>query len=135
MILTKTKRYFAFIAVGLPAFLLAVPLNYVLVDLAGWPKSLASAFVLVVQVSMNYVMCRLFVFEKTSNECVLVQYLKFMGGILGFRILDWGVYVLTVNYLGFYYLAVQLANVFIFSVGKFLFARRLFGKGTAIQEI
>lgn len=134
MSFTRTKRYLTFIAVGLPAFLLAVPLNYVLVDLASWPKPLAYALVLVVQVSMNYVMCRLFVFEKTSTERVLVQYLKFMGGILGFRILDWGVFVLAVNCFGLYYLAVQLANVFIFSVGKFLFARRLFGKKTAAQE-
>lgn len=129
-----TKRYLAFIAVGLPAFLLAMPLNYFLVNCAGWPKPLSYALVLVVQVSINFLMCRCFVFEKTSHDHVLVQYLKFMGGILGFRALDWSVYVLAVHYLGLYYLAVQFANVFIFSVGKFLFARRLFGKGPAAKS-
>ena len=46
-----------------------------------------------------------------------------MAGISGFRVFDWGVYFLGLNYL-----LVQVANVFIFSFGKFLFARRLFEK-------
>ena len=126
--IAKTKRYFAFIAVGLPAFLLAIPLNYFLVTYWGWNEPSAYALVLVAQVSLNFVMCRLFVFEKGSTENIFVQFLKFMAGILGFRILDWVVYVAAVEYLGFHYLLVQVANVFLFSVGKFLFAKRIFEK-------
>lgn len=78
--------------------------------------------------SINFVMCRLFVFEKRTGENIISQYFKFMAGISGFRVFDWGVYFLAVNFLGLNYLLVQVANVFIFSFGKFLFARRLFEK-------
>ena len=42
---------------------------------------------------------------------------------------DWMVYVVAVNHLGFYYLAVQLTNVVVFSVAKYLFAERVFQSG------
>lgn len=118
-------RYIKFLAIGLPAFGLALPLNYVLVEWAGWSEPLAYALVLCCQVSLNFVMCRLFVFESRPEDSLWSQFAKFFAGICGFRILDWVLYVLLVK-VGVYFMIAQVMNVLIFSVGKFLFARGLF---------
>ena len=118
-----------FLAAGLPAFLLAVPLNYALVETAGLPKPIAYALVQVVQVSVNFFLCRAFVFESSAESSLLKEFVQFVGGILVFRLADWMVYVVAVNHLGFYYLAVQLTNVVVFSVAKFLLAERVFQGG------
>ncbi len=119
-------KYIKFLAVGLPAFLLAVPLNYLLVEFAGFDKRLAYALVLCFQVSLNFVMCKLFVFENKVRRSLAAQFAGFFGGIIGFRVLDWLLYVFLVEVVGVYYLLVQIMNVLIFSVAKFLFARILF---------
>lgn len=119
------QKYIKFLAIGLPAFVLAVPLNYVLVEFAQLDKLLAYALVLCFQVSLNFVMCRLFVFENKVETGLLAQFVKFFTGIISFRVLDWLLYVALVK-AGVYYLLVQVMNVLVFSVAKFLFARLLF---------
>jgi len=121
----RAFKLFKFLAAGLPAFLVAVPLNYLLVEHAGLNKGLAYAIVLVAQVSANFVLCRLFVFEKKSNQPVLVEFFWFLSGMAGFRLADWVVYFVLTNFYGLPYLAVQLGNVVVFSVLKFVFAERV----------
>lgn len=113
-----------FLAAGLPAFALAVPLNYLLVGRLGFPVGPVYAFVLLFQVTVNFFMCRWFVFERRSADSLIRQFATFTAGILLFRLADWAVYYLLVNVFGFYYLAVQLANVVVFSVAKFLFSEK-----------
>jgi len=120
------RKYIKFLAVGLPAFALAVPLNYGLVEFAHLDKRLAYALVLCFQVSVNFVMCRIFVFENKVETSLAAQFAKFFGGIISFRVLDWVLYSFLVEVVGIYYLLVQIMNVLIFSVAKFLFARVLF---------
>ena len=120
------KKYFGFIAVGLPAFVLAVPLNYFLVDFCLFSTQVAYALVLVFQVTLNFFMCRWLVFEKKAESNLWMQFLQFMTAILAVRVLDWGLYVILVKYAGVYYLVAQIGNVFLFSVMKFLFAKKLF---------
>ena len=116
---------FKFLAAGLPSFLLALPINYLLVDHLGVPKRLAYLLVLIFQVSLNYFMCRFFVFKTPGEKSSLAEYARFMGGILLFRILDWCVYVVLVDTIHVYYLLAQILNVVLFSVAKFLFAEKL----------
>ena len=118
-------KWVKFLAVGLPAFALAVPANYILVEVAGLAKTLSYALVLVGQVSMNYFMCRWFVFEKRSASKWYHDFLLFVSGILLIRALDWAVYVFLVHQVGVYYIAAQLFNVLVFSVTKFLFSERV----------
>ena len=127
------RKIFLFLAVGLPAFLVAFPLNFILVDRSGLPKWLAYAIVLVVQVNINFPLCRRFVFEPAPEKSVLRQYAEFMGAVSVFRGLDLLFYTFCVEALRFplviagrdcYYLAYQLANVIIFSLAKFVFCRR-----------
>ena len=121
----RVGKWIKFLAAGLPAFAVAVPANYFLVEVAGVPKSLSYALVLVGQVSMNYFMCRWFVFEKRSTSKWYHDFLLFVSGILFIRILDWVVYVFLVHQVGVYYIAAQLMNVLAFSVIKFLFSERV----------
>ncbi|MBR1609206.1 MAG: GtrA family protein [Kiritimatiellae bacterium] len=127
------RKLVLFLAVGLPAFLAAFPLNFLLVDRCGMPKTLAYAFVLVVQVNINFPLCRKFVFEPAPEKSVWRQYGEFMGAVAAFRGLDWVFYSFCVEALRFplvvagrdcYYLAYQLANVVVFSLAKFVFCRR-----------
>lgn len=114
-----------FLLAGLPAFLLAVPFNWLLVTQWQWPKGPAYAVVLLVQVTINFFLCRWFVFEKTGDRPLLAEFGAFVAGIAFFRLADWGVYYMLVNGLGLHYLAVQLMNVVLFSVLKFLYSERV----------
>ena len=121
----RAVRLLKFLAAGLPAFLLALPANYWLAGRLGLAKPFAYAIVLAGQVTLNFFLNRAFVFEK-RGESILREFGQFVAGILGFRAADWLVYVLLVDVCGLYYLAVQLGNVLVFSVPKFVFAERVF---------
>ncbi|MCE9616332.1 MAG: GtrA family protein [Lentisphaerae bacterium] len=120
--LTTVVKFFA---AGLPAFVLAVPLNYVLVELLHLPRPVAYAIVIILQVCANFVLCRYWVFTRRQAGSPLREFGVFVAGILGFRVADWCVYVALVNGLGWYYLAVQLLNVVLFGALKFLFSERV----------
>jgi putative flippase GtrA len=123
-------RVFWFILCGLPAFLLAIPLNWVLVEKALLAKPLAYAIVLVTQVTINFFMARHFVFKPTTDRSPQAQFALFLVGILGFRVLDWGLYTLIVSTTQIYYLLVQAGNVLLFAVLKFVYSRFIFeGRG------
>lgn len=121
----RGAKFAKFMAVGLPAFALAVPLNYLFVRGVGLSKPLAYALVLVVQTTANFFLCRFLVFEKRSATPLLTEFAAFFTGVLGFRLADWLVYVLLVKVFGLYFMAVQIGNVVIFSVLKFLFVERI----------
>jgi len=113
-----------FLAVGIPAFLIAIPLNIYLVDHLGWPKPAAYALVLLIQVTINFFACILFVFKRDESRSMAAQFTLFMSGILVARLLDWGLYSVLVNTVPVHYIAIQFFNVILFSLAKFTFARR-----------
>jgi len=118
---TKLVR---FLAIGIPAFLIAIPLNLFLVEQLAWPKPAAYALVLVVQVTINFFACIFFVFKRDTTKSLASQFILFMSGILAARVLDWGLYSILVKTLPVHYLIIQFSNVIIFSLAKFTFARR-----------
>jgi len=115
----------AFLASGFPAFLIAIPLNWVLVKRQGWNSAAAYALVLVIQVIINFFMCRWFVFRENKAVSLRIQFCQFVSGILFFRLADWALYTVLVSGLGLYFLAVQAANTIIFAVMKYNFSRRV----------
>lgn len=123
--MAKSKKLFLFLAAGLPSFLIAIPTNYVLVGVLKMAAPLAYALVLLLQVSLNFYICRHFVFDGGAQAPIWPQYTRFLSGIALFRLADWAVYSVLVEGLGFYFLAVQLANVLIFSLLKFGFTKNL----------
>jgi putative flippase GtrA len=116
-------KFLSFLAVGLPAFALAMPLNWFLVELWAMPKPVAYALVLIVQVVANFFMCRWFVFNVGTHKSIRRQFAEFFSGIMGFRFADWAVYSLIVQLLPHLYLAVQIFNVLLFSALKYRFSR------------
>lgn len=121
----RAVRLVKFVAAGLPSFLLAVPANYWLAGRLGLVKPVAYAIVLAGQVTLNFFLNRVFVFEKRGKS-IRHEFVPFVVGLLGFRVADWLVYVLLVEVCGLYYLAVQLGNVLLFMVPKFVFAEGVF---------
>lgn len=117
--------WFLFMVVGIPAFLLAVPANFALVEYAGVPKEIAYAAVLAGQLTINFFMCRWLVFKKESASKWYHDFALFFWGNLFLRFLDWLVYLLLVHRLGVYYLVAQVLNVMVFSVVKFLFSKKV----------
>ncbi len=119
-------KLFRFWLAGLPAFVVAIPLNFVLVTHAHVAKPLAYMLVLFCQVTINFFACRMFVFPSAPGAPVWRQYTEFVAGIGLFRFLDWAVYVALVQFFGAGYLAVQILNVFVFSLLKYQFSDRVF---------
>jgi putative flippase GtrA len=121
-------RFVGFLAAGLPSFILAVPINYALVTYAEMPKPIAYALVLVLQVSVNFVMCRCFVFKERHDRSITVQFVQFLGSILAFRLLDWGLYAFAVDVLGVHFILMQLFNVGLFAVLKYWISSRILSR-------
>ena len=114
-----------FLAAGVPAGLIALPINYLLVESAHLSKPAAYAIVLLFQVTVNFFICRHFVFEKTSSSPIRTQFVQFMSGILAFRTADWAVYSVFVGFFGSYFLALQVINAVLFAWLKFRFSERV----------
>ena len=121
-------KFFKFLLAGLPAFIVAIPLNYVLVSLFDIYKPLAYVIVLFIQVSINFFIVRRFVFHNKGCDNIITEYYKFFIGISFFRFLDWVLYSTIVSLTPINYLIVQLGNVFIFSVAKFLYSKKILEK-------
>ena len=132
---------FKFMASGLPSFLVAVPLNVALVEWAHWNKSLVYALLMVLQVSVNFFICRRWVFGRRDSRSLGRDFRAFFAGIMLFRCGDWLLYTLLIYCIEqhfaanhpprFYYLTVQGVNVLVFGVLKFLFSERLFQRSAA----
>lgn len=115
-----------FLIAGLPAFLVAVPLNWALVTQLHWPKPLAYAVVLWVQVTINFFACFYFVFETVQERPSLAQYWRFLSGIALFRAADWVAYSAMVQWTPIPFLAVQAINIALFAVLKYRFSASVF---------
>ncbi len=113
---------------GLPSFLIAIPLNWLLVEYMFMQKPVAYMITLFFQVTANFIMLRIFVFRERTEERVLKTYFRFLYGIAFFRLLDWGLYTLLVKYTDIYYLVVQIGNVVIFSLAKFFYSKKIMEK-------
>ncbi len=121
ILITKVARFTAY---GIPAFIVAIPLNYLFVEGLQWSMPAAYALVLGIQVTLNFFICTLFVFKRDSSKSLRSQFCLFAAGILVFRALDWSLYSLLVKSTPIHYLAIQLFNTALFAFAKFAFARR-----------
>lgn len=128
-------KLFRFLLAGLPSFVVAIPLNKALVDGIGLWKPAAYAIVLFVQVTINFFLCRAFVFKVSRTKPILRQYAEFLAAITVFRVVDWALYTAIVSWvdrahpIGLparfpdYYILVQLFNVAFLAFFKFFFCR------------
>jgi putative flippase GtrA len=115
----------SFLTAGLPAFALALPLNWMMVVRLKWHESLAYALIMVFQTTVNFFMCRRFVFTERKETSLWTQFGQFLAGILFFRLADWCLYSILVTVAGVNFLAVQVLNVILFAVLKFKFSQKV----------
>lgn len=120
-----TRKVIRFLVAGVPAFLVAIVLNYTLVQVLGLNKPIAYALVLVVQIVINFFACRFFVFEVDPALKMRRSFAIFFNGIALFRLADWIVYSILTHF-GVPFLLAQMANIAVFAVLKFEFSRRVF---------
>lgn len=113
---------------GLPSFLVAIPLNWFLVEKILLYKPVAYLITLLFQVTVNFIFLRLFVFKGDTQGNLLKTFFKFLWGIAFFRLLDWGLYTVLVQNTTIYYLIVQIGNVLIFSLAKFFYSKKIMEK-------
>ena len=125
---------FKFLASGLPSFLLAFPANLWLVKQAHWNMSLAYAVIMAAQVTINFFICRRWVFGRRDQQALWQEFSAFFTGIMAFRCGDWALYTAMTWIWPAHYLLVQCSNVAVFGVLKFLFSERLFKRGTSAKK-
>jgi putative flippase GtrA len=113
------SKFAAFLATGVPAFLLAVPLNYILVNYIGLSHELSYVIVLLISQIINFVLVKIFVFRGWKKNSPQKQVLYFVVTTSLIRLLDWLVYVVMVEYASVYFIVAQLTNVVAFSVLRF----------------
>jgi putative flippase GtrA len=121
-----------FILAGLPAFVLAAPLNYALAKNLGMTKPAAYAVVMVFQISVGFWFCRWFVFDMDRRRSIWKSFTVFFNGILLFRLADWALYSFLVTRFELPFVAVQLFNAALFVLIKFEFSRRVIERREAI---
>lgn len=129
------QKYFGvklvkFLLAGLPSFLVAAPINWFLVEQLGVNKGLSYACVLYMQVTINFFVCRFWVFDAAPDKSLGLQYFQFLTGIFFFRLMDWGLYYILVSLCGFFYLGVQVCNIVIFAFLKFHFSKQVIERKT-----
>lgn len=121
----SSVQFSGFLIAGLPSFILAITLNWLLVNRFNCGKAGSYALVLLLQILVNFFMCRQFVFTNRKITPMWMQFIQFLSGILLFRLADWTIYTIAVYVFGFYFLAVQTVNILIFSVLKFKFSQKI----------
>jgi len=119
---------FKFGIAGMPSFLIAIPLNWFLVEKILLNKPIAYLITLLFQVAVNFVFLRLFVFKSDKHGYKLTTFVKFFWGIAFFRLFDWGLYTLLVQKTEIYFLFIQIGNVVIFSLAKFFYSKKVMEK-------
>jgi len=119
--------YIKYMSGGIPAFLMAIALNWLLVDKLHIHVLLAYVFVLTFQIMVNFLICHYLVFNKKSKPT-----LKLLGEfsfyVLFFQGLTWITYAIMVKWLSIYYILAQLINIGVLSIFKFIWASRIFLK-------
>jgi len=118
-------KYIKFLIAGLPSFIVAIALNYFLVEFVQIYVSIAYLLVLIVQVTVNFFFVTHYVFDSHNDSHLFVKFYRFFSGIMGVRFVDWCMYTLLVTTFGLYYLYVQIFNVVLFSLVKYKLSEKV----------
>jgi putative flippase GtrA len=101
-------------------------LNYILADLLAISISIAYTIVLVGDFFVGFLINRHFVFSDTKENKSSQVFFKFIIAGLGFRLLNWLLYVQIINKTGMYILYSQLIATMIVLVLKFSIYKKIF---------
>lgn len=120
------NKYFLFLSVGIPSYIIALLLNLILVEHLNISIVISYIPVLFLQVIINFVLNLKFVFKENRSKNFYIKMKNFMLLILLVRLFDWVFFVILTQYFIVWYIFAQLINVAIFSFIKFLVSIRIF---------
>jgi putative flippase GtrA len=126
---TAFRMFLKFLIAGVPGLVLAFSANIFFVEILRWPKPVAYAIVVWLQLTVGFVLCRFFVFTYGQEVPFLKAYVDFSLRIGLIRLADWSLYTALVELVHVPYLAAQVINLAIFPAVKFLSVRSIFGRG------
>lgn len=125
----KIPRVIFFGLCGIPGFLLAIVLNYTLVEIFGFSFYLSYGIVLFFLTFFNYFIVDTFVFPKPDSN----KELKFYKRLYSFvtvtfisRGAEWCLYSLIVYISDLYYILVQVLISILFVFIKYYFMKKIF---------
>jgi len=104
------------------SFVANISITVLLHEGAGFPEELAFAIALVVVFVMNFLGCRLFVFNAQEGDPKR-QFAMFLSSSVIFRLGEYLAFLLIHTLLGLYYIATIIAIKLFFTVIKFFFYR------------
>ena len=117
------SKFAKFLFLGLPAFLIAIPLNYFFVEIIELEKILSYFLVMVFQVILNFLITIKFIFFKRGGYTQF-NFLVFLSIVLSVRFFDWYLYGLLIKSLDFHFIIIQITNVGFFSYIKFILLKK-----------
>ena len=120
------NKFFLFLLVGIPSYLIALFINLILVEYLSVPVIISYIPVLILQVIINFILNIKFVFIKSSSKSYYLKLKNFLSLILLVRLFDWFLFVIITQYLLVWYIYAQLVNIAIFGIIKYLISVRIF---------
>jgi putative flippase GtrA len=82
----------------------------------------AFALTLAVMLGLNFLACRIWIF-RNDGKSVMAQFAQFAASIVGFRLVEYGGFIVLHNLLGLRYLWAIAVVLCVSSASKFLFFR------------
>ena len=126
-------KYYKFLLSGLPAFIIAIPVNYFLVEWLYFSKASSYLFVIVFQVIMNFLISIRMVFFERGGYSFL-NFIIFFAIVIAIRLVDWAAYSYIVQETNLYFLFIQAFNAIIFSFLKYFFLTILFRRAAKLHR-
>ncbi len=119
------RKILKFLLAGCPSFLIAIPLNFFLVTEVNIPKWCSYIIVLIFQVTLNFFLCRKYVFLSNPEKSIFRQFYEFFSAVAIFRLFDWALYVFLVSqFPKVNFVVFQIFNAVFFALIKFFFCKK-----------
>ncbi len=123
---SELKKIILFFLVGIPSYVLAVVLNYYLVEFTNISILISYLLVLILQVIINFFLNLNYVFKSSSSENTLLKFKHFSFSIIAVRILDWSLFALIISLFDIWYIFVQTSNILVFGLMKYVLSKKIF---------
>ena len=104
----------------------AFGINYLLADFFGYDPSLVYILVLIIDFFMGYFINRFYVFKSDSEKSHKQVFSKFVIAGVGFRVLNWLIYVGLIKKLEIYILIAQAFATVVVLAMKFFVYKKIF---------
>lgn len=123
----KVPRVIYFGISGLPGFVIAIGLNYTLVDLLNLNVYGSYIVVLIVVSLMNYFIIDKYIFpDQNKKNSTLKKFTGFAAVIVTSRVLEWMMYSLIVYHTNIYYIFIQIFVSTLFVFIKYFILKKIF---------